>query len=710
MPIEVTCNDCFHTYRVRDERAGNLIKCKECGAKIRVPESDDELPEPARRSTSKSKKSGSRRNKSSGNSSVVLFAGIGGAAVVAIAVIMVLVLNRGPKVAAAVAEAQAAPPMTPATPLASPAANPPTAGANPVAAGTPVAAAIPTTPPAANPMPAAATLPADDNTWQVVPDPLPPAFAWPEKVTVNIPIPGEDALLLCPSTHSPFVAFGFKAYESQGAQMWNLATGKQTGEIKGKASMAFKRAISPDGKYLAIHVLQKDVHNKLELWSFESGTMIGSFSDPDAKSITVMDFGPAETLVCYAHTVVNGKPVQRFTLWDITKGTMVRQFEPTGLNPSHHTFSPGRRYFAAFGVDSRVQVYDLTTGKLAGAIKLPRQSSFIPDSLRFSPDGDQLVALMSGSEETRIMVIDIKTGKHDPELDCVFPGHLLSTIDGGASYQGPKLECLPNRTFLIAGSLWVDGDTGRVVWYLDRGPDRYNSAERIAVPNGLIVREGSDEQRQLVVLESPSEAITASLKAIDAGQPGAVRPGQAVSLAIKIGKLLHGTPEETTAALTETLTERLAAVGIEVTDEQPTVLRIEYQEALGNTLQESIRTRNGNGPLLGGVPTGKSVQTTQAALTMSWTRDKVKKPLWSKILVVNPTILFVEGEITPEKARTAMFDDLKNTLLAQPIPYFIPDDQSLVQLPGVSVLKDPEATAGSRNKTRIDAAKKRKKK
>lgn len=69
-----------------------------------------------------------------------------------------------------------------------------------------------------------------------------------------------------------------------------------------------------------------------------------------------------------------------------------------------------------------------------------------------------------------------------------------------------------------------------------------------------------------------------------------------------------------------------------------------------------------------------------------------------------------QGEITPEKARTAMFEDLKNTLLAHPIPCFTPDDQSLVQLPGMSVLKDPEVTAASRNKARVEAAKKRKKK
>ena len=42
MSIQVTCDHCDKLYRVRDERAGSTIKCKDCGNRIEVPFDDDE--------------------------------------------------------------------------------------------------------------------------------------------------------------------------------------------------------------------------------------------------------------------------------------------------------------------------------------------------------------------------------------------------------------------------------------------------------------------------------------------------------------------------------------------------------------------------------------------------------------------------------------------------------------------------------------------
>lgn len=43
MTISVQCDECFQSYKVRDERAGQALKCKSCGAKIRVPAADEEV-------------------------------------------------------------------------------------------------------------------------------------------------------------------------------------------------------------------------------------------------------------------------------------------------------------------------------------------------------------------------------------------------------------------------------------------------------------------------------------------------------------------------------------------------------------------------------------------------------------------------------------------------------------------------------------------
>lgn len=43
MTISVQCDECFQSYKVRDERAGQMLKCKSCGCKIRVPAADEEI-------------------------------------------------------------------------------------------------------------------------------------------------------------------------------------------------------------------------------------------------------------------------------------------------------------------------------------------------------------------------------------------------------------------------------------------------------------------------------------------------------------------------------------------------------------------------------------------------------------------------------------------------------------------------------------------
>lgn len=42
MPIHVQCDECFQSYKVKEERAGQTLKCKSCGSRMQVPEADEE--------------------------------------------------------------------------------------------------------------------------------------------------------------------------------------------------------------------------------------------------------------------------------------------------------------------------------------------------------------------------------------------------------------------------------------------------------------------------------------------------------------------------------------------------------------------------------------------------------------------------------------------------------------------------------------------
>lgn len=98
MAIDVYCDDCSTTFRVRDDLAGKRIKCKRCGAALRVQSDEvDEVeqvdePVPSRRGK---KRSPPRKEKTSGwNVNLFLLVGGGALGVLLIMVIGLAVLLR----------------------------------------------------------------------------------------------------------------------------------------------------------------------------------------------------------------------------------------------------------------------------------------------------------------------------------------------------------------------------------------------------------------------------------------------------------------------------------------------------------------------------------------------------------------------------------------------------------------------------------------
>ncbi|WP_298862924.1 hypothetical protein [uncultured Gimesia sp.] len=81
MTISVQCDECFQSYKVRDDRAGQTLKCKSCGAKIRVPAADDEIEdlnedyEPPGATTRKKKKPAPAKKKKKTKKSISISPG-----------------------------------------------------------------------------------------------------------------------------------------------------------------------------------------------------------------------------------------------------------------------------------------------------------------------------------------------------------------------------------------------------------------------------------------------------------------------------------------------------------------------------------------------------------------------------------------------------------------------------------------------------------
>jgi uncharacterized Zn finger protein (UPF0148 family) len=101
MAIQLSCS-CGKRFRVRDDLLGKKVKCPSCSRVVRVEEEPDEEEIDTSIRTKKkvnddsSRSTSSRKSRPQKRTSLGLVLGIGGLALVAAIVVLVVVLNQGP--------------------------------------------------------------------------------------------------------------------------------------------------------------------------------------------------------------------------------------------------------------------------------------------------------------------------------------------------------------------------------------------------------------------------------------------------------------------------------------------------------------------------------------------------------------------------------------------------------------------------------------
>src|SRR5262249_53666981 len=142
---------------------------------------------------------------------------------------------------------------------------------------------------------------------------------------------------------------------------------------------------------------------------------------------------------------------------------------------------------------------------------------------------------------------------------------------------------LPDRAgWLLNGHVLFSRAAGRIVWVLRTRAPWVDTVALLDKGQLLApVREG--EQEYLVNIPVPWSEIEAALKAMAA--PAPLRRGQPVSVQVDMGALRLADPAQIQAEIGQALTDRFAADGIRVADNQPTVVYARYQEADGQTLR-----------------------------------------------------------------------------------------------------------------------------
>jgi hypothetical protein len=520
--------------------------------------------------------------------------------------------------------------------------------------------------------------------WGVKPDPPAEPLKWPETLNFTIPQPPNSDDVMFPTTPSQFCLTGLKAYESDQAELYDLTTGKRVGGISGKPVQSNRKALSPDGKYLALAVLSKDQTNEVEVWSLESGKRLSSFvADLPKTPMTILDFaGPGEVLT-YTFGQQGPKFVFHLRVWDAQSGQPLRQMDldKNISGDGRYDISPGRNWLATV-VEPEVVIYDLQTGQPKASITPPARTeagkSVHVNGFRFSPDGKEFVCMSDGFDGTVIAVHDMATG--EVKLTHELTAALKSGIQNPASYKGPHIEFVTEPPgFLWFGGGFIERETGLMLWTYRQGLLEFSHWRRILTPAGMIVSMGGHKGRKLQVLPFPSAELKKSMEAYRGDAPAFVKPGEKVKVAVKVGEVRFGKPDDAKQSIETVLAERLADDGLEVAEDGSTAMTVQYKEKAGKTLQEvkggSIRG--------GGVATGRSIQSTAGEMVIKWTSKDGKTKIYEHTVNLDPSVLTFRdtGEVTDDKARQQVFAILKVQLASLPMPYFVAEDKSLAVLP-----------------------------
>lgn len=548
-----------------------------------------------------------------------------------------------------------------------------------------------------------------DPRWGVKADPPARPVSWPDTLKVSIAQPARQEEILFPSGHSEFCMVGLDAYESDKGELWNLATGTRAGVITGNPAKATKRALSSDGKYLAVATLDRAKANEIEVWSAQSGKRLCTFTaDDKSLPLPLLDFaGPGEVLT-YTFGQINGKFVYHLRVWDAETGKSLRQFDldKNISGDKRYDVSPGGHWLATI-VNRQVLLYDLQSGQVKGTITPPEKTDdgdFVSlDAARFSPDGSELACICEGQKSAVLTVNDVSTGavklKHD------LAASTKKSLQNAASYKGPQIEFVAApASFLWSGGGLIDRETGLLVWTYRQGTLEFSHWRRILTPAGLIVSTGGNGSRKIQSVPFPADKLQKSLDAYRGDAPAIVKPGEKVKVVVNVGKLRFGKPEETKSELNDALAERLADDGLAVDDGGGTVMTVDYSETAGKTLQE---TKGGN-PIRPGTPTGKSVQSTAADVKLSWVSTDGKTKIFETTFNLDPSFVSLRPneQLTEEAVHKHVFAMLKIRLNGLPMPFFVAKDSSISPLP-VATASDMAAPGSKEDllKKKIEAKK-----
>ncbi|MAG94022.1 MAG: hypothetical protein CMJ48_09760 [Planctomycetaceae bacterium] len=475
MPIEVVCESCFCTYRVKDDRLGKRIRCKECGEAILVEREDARggaLP-PASRSRSAARRQ-TRKKPSGPGPGVWIGVGVGGLLVVGLVIFGAISFlsngDEGGQVAGGGAQSSDDP-----------------------------AAAVP-------------------GGWSVQADASQDSASLSGDPAVEISILAGASMdwAVYPETSNAFVALGSNFRNEDVREVWDLRSGRKVGAISTDVG-AQRGVLSPDGLHFVAMAKSKDV---LLVFDVKAGKQVGEIKIPSATVSPVMRFAGPNRLV----TLQRKEPLG---VWSIPEGQREQSIELTKLFQINSlAVSPGGRFAAAVVNDddsnkSVLRIYDLDAGKLAGGISLQsyaEATNLMCESLAFSPDGSELAGVLktyADGGKQWLVGWDMKSGKPAFEHDVATD---LQTKAVSGTNSSPHVRWFPDgKWLLLFGRYIFDREVGGPIWRVPDDKELTGEATNVAGNNQVLVVSGPHKKRRVHTITLPRDEIAASSAAVSAG-------------------------------------------------------------------------------------------------------------------------------------------------------------------------------------------------
>lgn len=469
--------------------------------------------------------------------------------------------------------------------------------------------------------------------------------------TIAIPLPPSDPLIVFAAPPSSLVAVGQTVYDAK----TGAAAGK-TGAYQAVAQDAL-RALSSDGKYFA--AAKETGPSGIEVRSCETGEFLHTLHfDRSFLKLKLLAFGEPGQLVSAGSF---GRD-HRVQIWDLSGGTLVKEFTIAAFDRHRLALSDDAAALAVATSGEGIVVYDLRRsrdqqpGDQLMQIPLPPAAgggASTVDGLRFSPAGDELLAVVDGG--ARILCWSDRGEVMFEHLSGV---DMRAVWTGACVYQGPAIAWHPQgRGWLLGGHFFFDRAQRRVTWMLQTDRDQ-EARMRFLDADRLLLLRGRGHERKLADIAIPWEKIDAALRVIDSDQPRYLGPGESVSVQVRVGRVLPGTTEDDVRKAIEFIVgKRLEAERISVAPKRPTQLVVNYFEE---------RARGG-----GDLKSPTNQCDLKLELVVNGKRD---------VFTAN-VIADAEGEGT--SMREYLYWRLANRLRQTPLPYFIPKSAQLTSLPAI---------------------------